>query len=143
MPYKWGAEPYVKEVGEFIYETLTEFGPTYHFPGFRLGHSTRRRLHLTILVENPIFQHWRPPRVGQAKPTMARKRAASARVTLEPVARGRPRRNARSTYASASEDQTIEEPIVEDQPPIAEEQQAPDPTLEQVLQQLQAQLQST
>ena len=71
--------------------------------------------------------------VGQVKPTMARKRATSTRETLEPVARGRPRRNARSTYASALEDQVIEEPIVKDQPPVVEEQQASDPNLEQVL----------
>ena len=74
---------------------------------------------------------------------MARKRAASARATSEPVARGRPRRKARNIYASALEDQTIEVPIVDVQPPTAEEQQASNPTSEQVLQQLQAQLQST
>ena len=116
MPYKRGTKPYVKEVGEFIYETLTRLGPTYHFPSLRLGHLTRRRLHLTILVENPIFQHWRPPRVGQAKPTMARKRAASARAPTEPVARGRPRRNAHSTYTSTTEDQIVEEPAPEISP---------------------------
>ena len=37
----------------------------------------------------------------------------------------------------------MEEPAVEDQPPAAEDQQALDPTPEQVLQHLQAQLQST
>ena len=133
MPYKRGTKPYVKEVGEFIYETLTRLGPTYHFPSLRLGHSTRRRLHLTISARNPVFQQWLPSHVGQAKPTMARKRAASARATLEPIARERPRHNARCTYARAIEDQAIEEPIVEDPPPAVEEQQAPDTTPEQVL----------
>jgi hypothetical protein len=52
---------------------------------------------------------------------MARKRAASARATSKPVARGRPKRNARNTYASASEDQVVEEPIVEDQSPAVKE----------------------
>ena len=56
--------------------------------------------------------------------------------------RGRPKRNARSTYATASEDQAEEQNAVEDQPPVSEEQQAPSATLEQELQQLQAQLQS-
>jgi hypothetical protein len=37
----------------------------------------------------------------------------------------------------------VEEPAVKDQPPAIEDQQASDPTPEQVLQQLQAQLQST
>jgi len=73
---------------------------------------------------------------------MARKRAASARTPTEPSTRGRPRRSARSTYASAAEDQVVEEPVVEDQPPVGEDQPASDPTPEQVLQQLQAQLQS-
>ena len=54
--------------------------------------------------------------------------------------RGRPRHSTRSTYASAQEDQGVEEPVVEDQPLTAEDQPAPDPTPEQVLQQLQAQL---
>ena len=74
---------------------------------------------------------------------MARKRAAFARTPAEPSTKGRPRRSARSTYASAPEDQVVEEPAVEDQPPAAEDQQALDPTPEQVLQQFQAQLQST
>ena len=52
-------------------------------------------------------------------------------------------RNTHNTYASTLEYQVVEEPIIEDQPPAAEEQQALDPTLEQVLQQLQAQLQIT
>ena len=56
--------------------------------------------------------------------------------------RGRPGRNARSTYATASEDQAEEQNTIEDQRPASEEQQAPSPTLEQELQQLQAQLQS-
>jgi len=74
---------------------------------------------------------------------MPRKRAAPNRTPTEPSTRGRPRPNTRNTYASALEDQVVEEPAVEDQPPAAEDQQASDPTLEQVLQQLQAQLQST
>ena len=98
---------------------------------------------MSYLLETLVFQHWRPPRVGQAKPTMARKRTASTRTPAEPSMRGRPRRNARSAYASAPEDQVIKEPMVEDQPPTAEDQQALDPTPEQVLQQFQAQLQST
>ena len=57
--------------------------------------------------------------------------------------RGRPRRSVRSAYASILEDQVEEEPTVEDQPPTGEDQPALDPTPEQVLQQLQAQLQST
>ena len=73
---------------------------------------------------------------------MARKRAASTRVPVEPSTRGRLRRSARSTSAIAPEDQVGEEPTVEDQPPASEEQQAPSPTPEQELQQLQAQLQS-
>ena len=73
---------------------------------------------------------------------MARKRAASTRVPVEPSTRGRPRRSARSSSATAPEDQVGEEPTVEDQPPASEEQQAPSPTPEQELQQLQAQLQS-
>jgi hypothetical protein len=74
---------------------------------------------------------------------MARKRAASTKTPTEPLTRGRPRRNTRSAYASAPKDQVVEEPTVEDQPPATEDKQALDPTLEQVLQQLQAQLQST
>jgi len=57
--------------------------------------------------------------------------------------RGRPRRSAHITYASALEDQVVEEPAVENQPPTSKDQPASNPTLEQVLQQLQAQLQST
>jgi hypothetical protein len=67
---------------------------------------------------------------------MARKRAASARAPAEPARRGRPRRSARSSYATASKDQGIEEDVVEDQPMMAKEQPALDPTPEQVLQQL-------
>jgi hypothetical protein len=92
---------------------------------------------MSHLLETPVFNHWRPT-WGPA-----RKRAASARTLTEPSARGRPRRNAHSTYANAPEDQVVEEPAVKDQPPAAEDQPAPDPTPEQVLQQLQAQLQST
>jgi hypothetical protein len=54
----------------------------------------------------------------------------------EPVRRGRPRSIAHSTYASAPENEDLEEPIAEDRPAVAKEQLAPDPTLEQVLQQL-------
>ena len=50
--------------------------------------------------------------------------------------RGRPGRNARSTYATASEDQAEEQNTIEDQRPASEEQQAPNPTPEQELQQL-------
>ena len=56
--------------------------------------------------------------------------------------RGQPRCSARSTYVIGLEDQCGEEPMVKDQPPASEEQQAPSRTLEQELQQLQAQLQS-
>ena len=56
--------------------------------------------------------------------------------------RGRPGRNARSTYATTSEDQAEEQNTIEDQRPASEEQQAPSATPEQELQQLQAQLQS-
>jgi hypothetical protein len=73
---------------------------------------------------------------------MARKRAAPARTPVEPTTRGRPRRNIRSTYASAPENQDIEELVAEDQPVAAGEQPVPDPTLQQVLQQLQAELQN-
>ena len=61
---------------------------------------------------------------------MPRKSAASTRTPTEPSIRGRPRRNTRSTYASALEDQVVEEPMVEDQLSVAEDQQALDPTLE-------------
>jgi len=64
---------------------------------------------------------------------MVRKRAASARAPADPAPRERPRHNARRTYATALEDQVIEEPAVEDQPPAPEEQQALNPTLEQEL----------
>jgi hypothetical protein len=74
---------------------------------------------------------------------MPRKRAAPTRTPMELSTRGRPRRTTRSAYASAPEDQVVEEPTVEDQPPATEDQQAPDPTPEQVLQQLQAQLHRT
>ena len=74
---------------------------------------------------------------------MQRKRVAPTRTPAEPSTRGQPKRNTRSTYASAPEDQVVEEPAVEDQPPAAEDQQALGPTPKQVLQQLQAQLQST
>ena len=57
--------------------------------------------------------------------------------------RGRPRCSVRSAYASVPEDQVQEEPTVEDQPPAGKDQPALDPNPEQVLQQLQAQLQST
>ena len=121
MPYKRGTEPCVKEVGEFIYETLTVLGPTYRFLGLHLEHPTRRRFHHIVPAGNLVFQHWCPPRVGQAKPTMARKIAVFARATSKPVARGRPRRNAPSTYTSTLEDQAVEEPAVEDQPSAAKE----------------------
>jgi hypothetical protein len=74
---------------------------------------------------------------------MPRKRVASTSTPADPAPRGRPRRNARNAYASALEDQVVEEPTVEDQPLAAEDQPNPDPTPKQVLQQLQAQLQST
>ena len=57
--------------------------------------------------------------------------------------RGRPRCSARSAYASTPEDQVEEQLTVEDQPPASEDQPASNLTPEQVLQQLQAQLQST
>ena len=90
---------------------------------------------MSYLLETLVFQHWRPPRVGRAKPTMARKRAASARTPVEPMMRGRPRRSTRNIYASALEDQVVEEPAVKDQPPIGKDLLASDPTPEQVLQQ--------
>ena len=73
---------------------------------------------------------------------MTRKRAASARAPADPAPRGRLRHRAHSIYATTLEDQATEKPIVEDQPQASEEQQAPNPTPEQELQQLQAQLQS-
>jgi hypothetical protein len=69
---------------------------------------------------------------------MARKRAAPARAPSKPTRRGRPRRNARSTYATTTEELDIEEDVAEDQPVVIEEQLVPESTLEQVLQQLQA-----
>ena len=51
--------------------------------------------------------------------------------------RGRPRRSVRSAYASILEDQVEEEPAIEDQPLVGEDQPDLDPTPEQVLQQLQ------
>ena len=74
---------------------------------------------------------------------MAKKRAASARTPVEPSTRGQPRHSVRSAYASVLEDQVQEEPMVEDQPLAGKDQPASDPSPEQVLQQLQAQLQST
>ena len=74
---------------------------------------------------------------------MLRKRVASTRTLAEPSTGGRPRRNNRNAYASALEDQVVEEPVVKDQPLATKDQQASDPTPEQILQQLQAQLQST
>ena len=71
---------------------------------------------------------------------MSRKRTALARALSEPTRRARPRRNARSTYATAIEELDIEEDAAEDQLVAIEEQPALEPTLEQVLQQLQAQL---
>ena len=71
---------------------------------------------------------------------MARKRAASASAPLEPSRREGPRRSARSTYATTTEDQDLEEDVAEEQPMATEEQPAPELTPEQVLQQLQAQL---
>ena len=71
---------------------------------------------------------------------MPRKRIAPTRTPTEPSTRGRPKRNTHSAYASAPEDQAVEEPTVEAQPPAAEDQQASDPTPEWVLQLLQAQL---
>jgi hypothetical protein len=65
---------------------------------------------------------------------MARKRAAPARAPPEPTRRGRPRRNARSTYATATKELDIEEDAAEDQPAVIEEQPVPESTLEKVLQ---------
>ena len=47
------------------------------------------------------------------------------------------------SHASALENQDVKEPAAEDQPVVAEEQPVPNPTLEQVLQQLQAELKNT
>jgi hypothetical protein len=74
---------------------------------------------------------------------MVRKRATSVRAPPEPTRRGRSRRNDRNTYATTTEEQDIEEDATKDQPVATEELPVPEPTLEQVLQQLQAQLQST
>jgi hypothetical protein len=70
---------------------------------------------------------------------MPRKRAALARAPSSSRARGRPKRNTRSIYASNEEDQLEEKPVIEEQPLALEVQ---DPTPVQELQQLQAQLQS-
>jgi hypothetical protein len=64
---------------------------------------------------------------------MPRKRAAPARAPSSSRARGRPKRNTRSTYASNDEDQLKEEPVIEEQPLASETQ---DPTPEQEIQQL-------
>ena len=130
-------------MGETIYETLIEPRPTCHLPYLRPEHPAGRTPPHVPPTGNPVFQHWCPPRVGQAKSTMSRKRTALARALSEPSRRARPRRNARSTYATATEEPDIEEDAPEDQPMVTEEQPAPEPTPEQVLQQLQAQLQST
>ena len=74
---------------------------------------------------------------------MARKkRVAFARAPTDPTPGEDPGAAPESTYATAPEDQATEEPVVQDQSPAFEEQQAPNPTLEQELQQLQAQLQN-
>jgi molecular chaperone GrpE (heat shock protein) len=73
---------------------------------------------------------------------MAGKRKAPARAPATSAPRGRPRRNTHSAYASAPEDHVEEEPVIQDQAPAPEAQQAPGSTPEQELQQLQAQLQS-
>ena len=65
---------------------------------------------------------------------MARKRAASAKAPSEPTKRGRPRRNAHNTYATATEELDIEEDATEDQPMATEKKRVSEPTLEQVLQ---------
>jgi hypothetical protein len=57
---------------------------------------------------------------------MPRKRASPVRAPPSSRARGRPKRNTRSTYASNDEDQLEEEPLIE-QPPASEVQ---DPTPE-------------
>jgi hypothetical protein len=74
---------------------------------------------------------------------MARKRSAFARAPSEPTRRGRPRRSTHSTYATTTEELDIKEDAAEDQPAATEEEQSQEPTPEQVLQQLQAQSQST
>jgi hypothetical protein len=74
--------------------------------------------------------------VGQAKPMMARKRAASTRAMAKPAIRGRPRHSIRSTYASPNKNQDTEEPPIEDQTMVDEEHLVLDPTPEQVLHQL-------
>jgi hypothetical protein len=61
------------------------------------------------------------------------------RAPPSPRARGRPKRNTHSTYATNDEDHLEEEPVIEEQPSASEVQ---DPTPDQELQQLQAQLQS-
>jgi hypothetical protein len=70
---------------------------------------------------------------------MPRKRAAPTGAPSSSRARGRSKRNTRSTYASNEEEQLKEELVIEEQPPVSEVQ---DPTPVQELQQLQAQLQS-
>ena len=56
MPYKRGELKLVWEVGECIYETLIEPGPTYLFLCLRLGHPNGRRLTLYPLLKSATFQ---------------------------------------------------------------------------------------
>ena len=80
-------------------------------------------LSFPVCWKPPVFQYWRPPRVGQAKPTIARKkRVAFARAPTDPTPGEDPGAAPESTYATAPEDQATEEPAVEDQPPAFEEQ---------------------
>ena len=55
MPYKGEAGCYVKEVGEYIYETLIELGPTFHFTYLRPEQLTGRRPFVPYLLETLSF----------------------------------------------------------------------------------------
>jgi hypothetical protein len=74
---------------------------------------------------------------------MPRKRQACTSAPAGTSSRGRPKRTTRSTYASASKAQVKqEEPTPANQPSVEGVQPNPNPTPEQVLQQLQADLQN-
>jgi len=140
----WATSDGAAHVLSFGYRghTPTSLGPPSISRTFAPSTCLGKGLSFPVCWKPPVFQHGRPPRVGQTKSIIAKKRVVSARAPTDPTPRGRPRRSARSTYATALEDQATEEPAVEDQPSASEEQQAPNPTPKQEFQQLQAQLQN-
>ena len=142
-PIKRGRVPCVMRlIGEYIYETLTKLGPTYLYSFLRPRHPTGRRSSMYQLLETLVFQQWCPPHVGQAKLTMARKRAASAMASRDPAPRGRLRCRACSTYATTAERPSHGRTNGRRPASGFRRSAAPDPTPEQELQQLQAQLQA-